>query len=47
MRYFSIPELDFLAKKSGFKILEIKELLTGAKPSLNTWGICFTLRKNG
>jgi len=47
MRYFSIPELEFFAKKTCFEVVEIKELLTGETPSLETWGICFILRKNG
>lgn len=47
MRYFTVPELNYFAKKNGFKILEVKELLTGADPSLDTWGICFILSKNG
>ena len=47
MRYFSIPELKFFAKKTGFEVIEIKQLITGASPSLDTWGIYFILRKNG
>ncbi len=47
MRYFSIPELKFFAKNTGFEVIDIKELLTGANPSLDTWGICFILKKNG
>jgi len=47
MRFFSIPELEFFANNSGFKIIEVQELITGKEPSINTWGICFILRKNG
>ena len=47
MRYFSIPELKFFAKKTGFEVIEIKQLITGASPSLDTWSIYFILRKNG
>ena len=47
MRYFSIPELKFFAQKTGFKVIDFKELLTDATPSLDTWGIYFILKKNG
>ena len=47
MRYFSIPEIKFFAQKTGFEVIHFKELLTGATPSLDTWGICFILKKNG
>ena len=46
MRFFSIPELDFFANKAGFNIIETQELITGKQPSINTWGICFILKKN-
>lgn len=45
MRHFSTPEIDLLAKSTGFKILKIEEFLTGNKPSNNTWGVCFILEK--
>ena len=47
LRYFSIPELKFFAKNVGFEVIQIEELITGATPSLDTWGICFILKKNG
>ena len=47
MRYFSIPELEFIADKYGFKLLNAEEFLTGLKPSFNTWGVCIIFRKNG
>ena len=47
MRYFTIPEIQYFANTSGFSVIEICNLLTGADPSLETWGICFILRKNG
>jgi len=47
MRYFSIPELKFFAQNTGFEVIDYKELLTGASPSLDTWGICFILKKKG
>ena len=47
MRYFTIPELKYFARNSGFEVIDICDLLTGSVPSLETWGICFILRKNG
>lgn len=47
MRYFTIPEMQYFANNSGFSVIEICNLLTGADPSLETWGVCFILRKNG
>ena len=47
MRYFSIPELEFLANATGFKVLNYEEFLTGFKPSLDTWGVSIILSKNG
>lgn len=40
MRYFSIPELDFILKKCGLKSIHYEEWFTGKAPSENTWGIC-------
>jgi len=45
MRYFSIPEIQLLAKISSFEILRVEEFLTENEPSENTWGVCFILRK--
>lgn len=45
MRHFSIPEIDLLAKHTGFEILQAEEFLTGSEPSENTWGVCFILKK--
>ena len=47
MRYFSIPELNFIANKTGFEVLNAEEFLTGLRPSYDTWGVCLVLRKNG
>ena len=47
MRYFTIPEIKYFANNCGFRVVEICDLLTGSVPSLETWGICFILRKNG
>ena len=42
-----IPELEFLANATGFKVLNYEEFLTGSKPSLDTWGVSIILSKNG
>jgi len=47
MRYFSIPEIEYIANSTGFEMLEAEEFLSGSEPSLNTWGVCVILRKNG
>lgn len=46
MRFFSIPEIQFLATISGFSIVKVEEYLTGTQPGNDTWGVCFILQKN-
>lgn len=46
MRHFSIPEISFLAKLTGFELLKAEEFLTGKQPSENTWGVNFILKKS-
>ena len=45
MRYFSLPEIELFANKSGFKIISSEEWLSGKIPSFNTWGVCWFFRK--
>lgn len=45
MRHFSIPEIELLAKLTGFEIIKTEEFLSGETPGPNTWGVCFVLRK--
>ena len=45
MRHFSRPEIELLAQKTGFTVLQSEEFLTGNAPSENTWGVCFILQK--
>ncbi len=45
MRHFSIPEIDLLARLTGFELLKAEEFLTGASADENTWGVCFVLKK--
>ena len=43
MRHFSIPEIDMLARYTGFEMLHAEEFLSGNKPSEKTWGVCFII----
>lgn len=45
MRHFSIPEIDLLAKLTGFEIILSEELISAKKPSNHTWGVCVVLKK--
>lgn len=44
MRHFSVPEIDLLAKGTGFKLIGSEEFLTGKNPSESTWGVTFVLK---
>ena len=46
MRHFSTPEIKLMAKLSGFRLVNAEEFLTAKKPGADTWGVCYTLRKN-
>lgn len=45
MRHFSFPELDLLAKHTGFELIKAEEFLTSNMPSENTWGVCVIFKK--
>ena len=45
MRHFSLPEIDFLAAAQGFERIGALEFLTNKPPSVDTWGVCVSLRK--
>jgi SAM-dependent methyltransferase len=45
MRHFSFPELDLLAQMNGFAVVGTEEFMTFKKPSEDTWGVCFILKK--
>ncbi len=45
MRHFSTPEIDFMAKLSGFRLVHSEEFLTGRQPGADTWGVCYILQK--
>jgi SAM-dependent methyltransferase len=46
MRHFSLPELDLLARLSGFERLTAEAFLTSDKPSEKTWGVCLVLQRS-
>lgn len=45
MRYFTTPEMHWLASLTGFQILLTHEWLTRRDPSSQTWGACYVLKK--
>ncbi|RVT75877.1 class I SAM-dependent methyltransferase [Flavobacterium sufflavum] len=45
MRHFSIPELELLAKITGFELVKTEEFLTQEMPSEKTWAICVLFKK--
>ena len=45
MRHFSIPEIEYMSKTHGFKVIRFEEFLTKKVPSQNTWGVCAVLKK--
>ena len=45
MRHFSLPEIKFISKESGFKLIQAEEWITGNEPSDKSWGICLILMK--
>jgi SAM-dependent methyltransferase len=45
MRHFSIPEMELIAMQTGFELVVVEEFLTGSKPTSNTWGVYFLMKK--
>ena len=45
MRHFSRPEIEILAYATGFELLLTEEFLTKEKPSIDTWGVAYILKK--
>ena len=45
MRHFSIPEIDILARFTGFEVVLAEEFLTENNPSPDTWGVSILLKK--
>jgi SAM-dependent methyltransferase len=46
LRHFSTPEIELLAKFSGFKLIRSEEFLTAKVPGADTWGVCYILQKH-
>lgn len=45
MRYFTIPEIYWIAAQTGFTVLKTGEFLTSEKTTLNTWNLFVMLQK--
>lgn len=46
MRHFGIPEIALLSKLTGFELITAESFMTGDKPSPDSWGVCFVLKKS-
>lgn len=44
MRFFSLPEIRWIAEEGGWKLEEAGEWMTGAEPSEKSWGVYVVLR---
>jgi SAM-dependent methyltransferase len=45
MRCFSVPEVALLASSVGFSMVCAEEFVTGNTAGVDTWGVCFVLKK--
>lgn len=45
MRHLTQGEVELLARTAGLEVLHAEEYLSGAKPSAETWGVCYVLRR--
>ena len=45
MRYFTIPEIYWIAEQAGFTVLKTEEFLTSGNAGLNTWNLFVMLQK--
>jgi hypothetical protein len=41
MRYFFKPEIEMFLSSAGIQLFEFFEWMTGRKPGINTWSVCF------
>ena len=44
-RFYFPPEIDLLARATGFKVETSEQWLSGSRPSSTTWGVAYLLRK--
>jgi len=47
MRFYSRPEIDLLARLTGFEVVHAEQWMTRSEPSEQSWGVAFVLRKIG
>jgi len=47
MRFFFMPELAAFGLAAGFTIARAEEWMTRREPSIDTWGVCLAMRKEG
>lgn len=45
MRHFSRPEIELLAYATGFELIHNEEFLSQNIPTVETWGVCYILKK--
>jgi SAM-dependent methyltransferase len=45
VRYFFLPELEYVLESFGFDTCRVEQWLTGAQPGLDTWGVCMVAKK--
>ncbi|UKT63334.1 class I SAM-dependent DNA methyltransferase [Pedobacter mucosus] len=45
LRHYSVVEVDFFAKLTGFRLIKSEELLTGEKATNTSWKVCHILQK--
>ena len=45
MRYFTTPEIMLFLNQYGFELIHSEEWMTGSRPSIDTWGVCYIGRK--
>lgn len=45
MRHFSYNEMLLICELTGFELVKSEEFITGAEPSVDTWGVLFVLKK--
>jgi SAM-dependent methyltransferase len=46
MRYFSLPEIRWIAEQAGWQLLEFGEWMTGAEPTENSWSVYCVLKND-
>jgi SAM-dependent methyltransferase len=45
MRHFSQPEIAMIADITGFDLIAAEEFVSGKAPGLDTWAVCYVLKK--